>query len=122
MACEPRCLFCDGHELCVCDCHRPAPNVVDIFEGAPISSHLEDHTLAGDREDVINELTKLLEEAQRGEIRGLALVWQTADNAINTLCSERVGEDPVAFLGGISRLAHRINTEQDYLREDQDEG
>lgn len=131
VASEQLCLFCGG------DCAREdglicgdgmAENadpidrkVISIFDREPIRSNLNDADLTQDVTEAAAKLEDLAAEAASGQIRAFAIVWEGADNSINSLCSDAVSHNPTHFLGGLTRLIHRINTEQDWLQEQEDE-
>lgn len=97
-----------------------ARRVVSIFDRAPISDTVNNEEDAQYQEMMIAQMEDLLTDMRNGAFKGFAMALVGADSLPSTVCSDHVALAPFMYLGGLSRLAHRINAEQDATREEQE--
>lgn len=60
------------------------------------------------RRTVINDLKKLLECAERGEVVGVAITWKGIDGDYGEVLSGEYENDPVSALGAMSIFRHEL--------------
>lgn len=87
-------------------------NVVGIFDRRPVAGTLQDVSDQPFITEVIDLLESLLERARAGEFTGVAAVLDGSEGLV-TLATSGAVEDPIIYLGGLSRVAHQIQLEAD---------
>lgn len=108
MDADQLCLWCEDRGCGVCG--RETSNVIDLFERIPVRREGKWDLEIG---STIACLEDLIERAHAGEFTGICAVL---DGPTGTSVAMSAGalEDPLPYLGGLSRVGHRLNTELDY--------
>lgn len=108
--CE-RCARIDAMEVDV-EVDVETNNVVGIFDRRPVSGTLQDVEDQPYKDEVVEMLEDLLRRARAGEFTGLAAVLD-GDEGLVTLATLGAVEDPIIYLGGLARVSHNIQKQND---------
>ena len=94
-----------------------AENVIRIDDGRPYSG---DPAEIDERaQETIEKLEEVIGLVRGGQATGVCIVygvvWPGSDNIVScgSVTSEHIYANPMPYLGWLSRLAHRINTQMD---------
>lgn len=88
---------------------RAAAPIVQLVPLAKLEEQAAQAHAADIKQDVVDMLEDLLEEAKRGELTALAVAAATSDGGCRTLFTVR-GPDTPLVMGAIAMLQHRYNT------------
>ncbi|MCG7349014.1 hypothetical protein [Sphingomonas sp. ACRSK] len=106
-----RCAKIDAGEVMV-EVDIDTHNVVGIFDRRPVAGTLQDIEDKPYKDEVVEMLEDLLARARQGEFTGMAAVLD-GDEGLVTLATLGAVEDPIIYLGGLARVAHNIQRQND---------
>lgn len=110
LQCE-RCGKIDAGEVVV-EVDVETHNVVGIFDRRPVAGTLQDVEDQPYKDEVVEMLEDLLARARGGEFTGMAAVLD-GDEGLVTLATLGAVEDPIIYLGGLARVSHNIQRQND---------